>query len=181
MEKIGYDELIGSLNKVELTPEDIDSLIVVDKNHPYGRNVIIDNPRLEVMVATWNKKWRCAPHDHGNVISAILVLRGCSDHYGYSIKKECISVAFQEYKKKGEILTCDPQQVHSMSSATDETLITLHCYSEGIEKMVLYDIPNNETIIVPGTCGAWLPVDEPSDICRRESGFLTPQEICQTK
>jgi hypothetical protein len=65
-----------------------------------------------------------------------------------------------------------------MSSVNEETLITLHCYSEGIEKMVLYDIPNKETILVPGKCGAWLPVDEPANISKRQSGFLTPQEFC---
>ena len=176
---IVYEDLLGALQKIELDEIDIQHLFSPDKHHPYGRKIIINTPKLEIMVASWNDNWRCAPHDHGDSISAILILQGTSHHIGYSIEHNTLKVVFQEKKHVGEILTCDPLQVHSMCSTGKAPLITLHCYSSGIQKMVLYDQKQQQTIIVPGECGAWLPVDDPQHIYKQVEGFVSNLQIHQ--
>ena len=51
-------DLIQLLQSIELTREEIHHLSEDDPSKPYGRNVLFDHPRLEVMIAKWTPESR---------------------------------------------------------------------------------------------------------------------------
>lgn len=168
--EIKTSDLVDFLNKIEVNNADIAKYSLADPKHPYGRRVLLNDPRLEVMLATWTRDLPCIPHEHGGSKSAIRVLKGQSHHRLFQIKDQLLVEVFSEKRAENDILTCAPKQVHSMGDdGLENSLITLHAYSGSIPDMVVYDKKN--TLVVKGTCGAWIPEDE-QDIVLKKSGHF---------
>lgn len=149
-------DLVQLLEQIELTPEEIQHLSQADGSKPYGRNVLFNHPRLEVMIATWTRGIPCAPHDHSVSRSAIRVLQGRSHHRLFKVDNYQLVETLSERKSAEDVIRCAPLQVHAMEDdGADAPLITLHAYSGGIDTMLVYD--NGTTMIVSGECGAWVP------------------------
>jgi len=155
---LGLPDLITLSRAITLSDADIDALSLSDPAHPYGRRVLMANAQLEVMVATWTPGFPCAPHDHGGQLGAVRVLRGASDHKIWRIAGGKATVLKEHIAGRDEVLGCGPEMVHSMGCAGHgEPLVTLHLYTRSIPHMIVYDLPRNETAIVNGYCGAWIP------------------------
>ncbi len=147
-------------------------LAVENPKHPYGRRVLVNNPDVEVMVARWTRDIPCAPHDHGGSVGAVRVLQGRSRHRIWSVTDDGLVMTREEIAEAGAVLLCEADVVHSMGDDGGEApLITLHMYTKGIDHMVVYDTHAEETLVVDGSCGAWVPDDEPHKIRQKVAGF----------
>ena len=180
LDHIRQEDLVAALQQLEVF--DANELAAkavkphASKEHPYGRHVIFANPRLEVMVASWRRGFPCAPHDHGDAVSAIKVLRGRSHHRGFCIQDNQLNMVFTERKNAGDILLCAPYQIHAMGDdAAEERLVTLHMYAGSIDNMVVYS--DTHTHLVSGQAGAWVPVDEPEQELSVRSGHCGRAEL----
>lgn len=170
--EIEIDDLVQALQGIEISDEEIISLIKTSDEHPYGRHVLFENDRLEIMIAAWQRGFPCAPHDHGQAISAISVLRGRACHKGYQPNDNKLEIVFSEKKSAGEIITCQPFQVHAMGDDNSSApLITLHFYSGAIETMLVYT--DTETHMVSGDSGAWFPVNEKNQLLDSLDGHVS--------
>lgn len=161
--------------QIELSDADLDALAQPDLAHPYGRRVLLADPRLEVMIATWTPGVTCAPHDHGGSVGGVRVLRGRSRHRIYTIEDGQLVLCREHTASPGEILSFGPNLIHSMTSDDPDTpLMTLHFYTDAIEMMVIYT--DSDTLAVEGSCGAWVPED-PANIRGRFSGVLSRDDL----
>ena len=168
-------DLIQLLNAIQLTDEEIQELSVVDERKPYGRKVLFNHSRLEVMIATWTRQSPCAPHDHSVSRSAILVLQGRSHHRLLQVREHQLVETLSERKCVGDIIRCAPLQVHAMGDdSAQDRLITLHAYAGGIDNMLVY--AEGQTLIVSGDCGAWVP-DDPTQVLDQLDQVVTRDQL----
>lgn len=159
LENITQEDMIEAL-KALCVPVDSLPKLPEPSGRPYSRKVFFANHRLEIMMASWHRNFPCAPHDHGASLSAIKILRGRSHHRGFSINNNRLEQVFSERKSVGDILQCEPYQIHAMGDDSDtSSLITLHVYAGCIDDMLVFS--DTHTHLVSGEAGAWLPVDSP--------------------
>jgi len=169
-EEIDTSDLIGFLNALMLSDNEIENLMMEDVAHPYGRQVLFNHPKLEVMLATWTRGMPCAPHDHGGAKSAIRVLKGASHHRVFKLEEGMLKEAYSELCEADEILLCGPKQIHAMGDGNaEDVLVTLHAYSGSIPNMVVYS--DTDTYIVNGACGAWIPEQKNDILCHKSGHF----------
>lgn len=168
--EIKTSDLIAFLNTIEVTASDLQEYRQSDPEHPYGRKVLLNHTRLEVMLATWTRDYPCAPHDHGGSNSAIKILQGRSHHCLYSINEDRLNEVYAEKRNQGEILICAPKQIHSMGDdGLENVLVTLHAYSGSIPDMIIYD--ENNSFRIKGCCGAWIPENEDDILFQKKGHF----------
>ena len=149
-------DLIRLLNGIKLTAQDVHKLMEIDLAKPYGRKLLFNHSRLEVMVATWTRGFPCVPHDHSSSRSAIRVLQGRAHHRLFRIEENQLIEKSSESKSLNEIIRCSPLQVHAMGDdAAEQSLVTLHAYSGKIDNMIIY--AQGSSMLVSGQCGAWVP------------------------
>lgn len=147
------------------------ALAFPDPAHAYGRRVLLAEERLEAMVATWTRAVFCNPHDHGGAVGAVKVLQGRARHRVWAIRDRTLVLVREHTVGLGEILACGPDLIHSMGDdGADEPLMTLHLYTTSIDSMVVYG--DDETHVVDGSCGAWVPRDRPEQIRRSVAGIV---------
>lgn len=154
------------------------ALALPDPAKPYGRRVLLETDALEVMVACWTPGHPCAPHDHGGSLGAVRVLQGRAHHRIWSCDEGALRVTFEERVEAGGVMACGSDLIHSMGDdAAADPLITLHMYTRAIDHMVVYDQSTSETLVVEGSCGAWVPTDRPELIRRRFTGYRRPNSV----
>ena len=169
---LSLKDLVELAASVELTDAQIEALRQPDPDHPYGRRVLMAEPRLEVMVATWTPGFPCAPHDHGGQSGAVRVLRGASRHRIWKVSDGQTRCIKEHVAGRGEMIVAGPDLIHSMGCADpDEPLISLHMYTESVQHMIVYDLERNDTLIVNGYCGAWVPEDGSDQLVARLPGL----------
>ena len=153
-------------------------LAIEDASKPYGRRVLLETEALEIMVARWTPGKPCAPHDHGGSLGVVRVLQGRSKHRIWRCVDGQLQLVHEEVVMSGEVMSCGSDLIHSMGDdGGSEPLITLHMYTKSIDHMVVYDLDRRETLIVEGSCGAWVPHDAPHMIRRRYAGIRTPESV----
>ena len=155
-------------------------LVQWDPSRPYGRRVLHESETLEAMIAGWTPNTPCAPHDHGGSIGAIRILEGTARHTVWEIVDGQLVAAVTTLHHKHEVLPASAHLIHSMESVGDHPLITLHLYTDPISDMIVYDAERERTLIVDGTCGAWVPQGEACEIHEAVSGFVTPSRARAT-
>jgi len=151
-------------------------LLVEDPQHPYGRRVLQDGPRVEMMIASWTRHLMCVPHDHGGSVGAVRVLRGQAVHRMWALRDGRLELAAEERVGPGDVLACGPDLIHSMGDAgASDKLATLHLYTGPIPFMVVYDVHAPRTLQVAANCGAWIP--GPEQIVRELPGITRRASI----
>ncbi len=158
---LGIQNLTELASSILLLPEEIEALRKPDLVHPYGRRVLMASPQLEVMVATWTPGMPCLPHDHGGSVGAVRVLAGRGEHRIWAIEHGRLQLRRAHTVEPGRVLSFGANLIHSMVSASpDEPLLTLHLYTDSISAMVVYETAGEgRTLVVDGSCGAWVPED----------------------
>ncbi|HEX3345090.1 MAG TPA: cysteine dioxygenase family protein [Polyangiaceae bacterium] len=132
---------------------------------PYGRRVLFTSPEGEVMLASWRRGARCAPHDHGEARGLVLVLDGVFTEGVYEATADGgIRAGSSRVVAAGDTLAVGHGLVHDMRAHGGGA--TLHVYVPGVHAMRVYDRDARATLLVAGGCGAWVP-DEPSHVLRR--------------
>jgi predicted metal-dependent enzyme (double-stranded beta helix superfamily) len=158
--------------------DELRKISVADTTKPYGRRVLLDTDELEVMVAQWTRDMPCAPHDHGGSLGVVRVLQGRSRHQIWTVDDQGLRSVRKETVAAGETMMCGSDLIHSMEDdGAEDPLITLHMYTRSIDHMIVYDTEQHETLVVDGTCGAWVPADSPEMIRCRKVGFHHPNTM----
>lgn len=150
------------------------NLVEWDPSQPYGRRVLHESDTLEAMIAGWTPNTPCAPHDHGGSIGAIRVLEGTARHTVWKIIDDQLKPVCTTLHHKDEVLPASAHLIHSMESVGERPLVTLHLYTDPIEQMVLYDLKGGRTLVVDGTCGAWLPREPSPKVRAAFAGVIAP-------
>ena len=164
--------------EARLTDAEIDALAQVDAAKPYGRKVLLNTSTAEGMIARWTRGVACAPHDHGGSYGAVRLLQGAAIHTVWQVRDGRLENVKSERVQAGDVLTCGPEMVHSMVDAGDDLpLTTLHLYVDPIDHMFVYDTEADQTYVVDGGCGAWLPHDAPELIRSVHDGYWRPAEL----
>ena len=168
--------------EIQLSPGLVAQLAKPDPARPYGRRVVMSTDALEVMVATWTRGAPCAPHDHGGSVGAVRVLQGRSRHQVWTLTDGALAVRHAHDAAPGDVLSCGPYLVHSMADAGAALpLMTLHLYTGSIDHMLVYDLDEEATHVVEGTCGAWVPRGQPHLIRETVPGFVDSNVLtCRT-
>jgi cysteine dioxygenase len=155
---LGLNALVALQQSAKVDGPTLQALRRPDPDHPYGREVLPGGDAVEVMVATWTPGVPCAPHDHGGAFGAVQVLQGRARHRIWKVEGGRLRLIKEHVVQPGELLACGPDMVHSMGDdGADEPLMTLHLYTPSIEFMVVYDQDGDQTLVVDGDCGAWVP------------------------
>ena len=171
-------DVLALLNAVDADPDSIDRWRRPDPRHPYGRQVIVDEPRLEAMIATWTPATPCAPHDHGGSAGGVRILAGQATHREWAIDGDRLVLVDESTALPGDVIVCRTDLVHSMVDAgSSKGLVTLHVYVTPIAEMVVYDVAAARTLVVGGRCGAWVPVDAPHLVRKSASGYLPGPQL----
>jgi predicted metal-dependent enzyme (double-stranded beta helix superfamily) len=174
---VGQDDVIGAVLSDFLSGDkpvfgEICSIARPDTSNPYGRRVLLETDDLEMMVACWTPGQPCAPHDHGGSVGAVRVLQGRARHTMWELQDGKLIPAQIETVESGSVMHCDSKLIHSMQDDGAELpLITLHMYTKSIDHMIVYDRANDETLVVEGSFGAWIPHDHPQMIRERRPGM----------
>jgi cysteine dioxygenase len=156
----------------ELDVQGLLSVAKTDTSKPYGRRVLFQNDDLEVMIASWTRGVPCAPHDHGGSSGAVRVLQGRSRHWVWALVDGVLRVLKEEVVTAGGVMVCGADMVHSMGDDdANMPLVTLHMYTKSVDHMVVYDLDALETLVVEGSCGAWVPRDQPEMVRFRVKGL----------
>lgn len=162
----------------ELDVQGLLSVAKTDTSKPYGRQVLFQNDDLEVMVASWTRGVPCAPHDHGGSAGAVRVLQGRSRHLVWALVDGKLQVVKEEIVAAGGVMVCGADMVHSMGDDdATEPLVTLHMYTKSVDHMVVYDLDALETLVVEGSCGAWVPRDQPEMVRSRLQGICAAASV----
>jgi len=166
------------LKGTELDVEGLLGVAKTDTSKPYGRQVLFQNDDLEVMVASWTRGVPCAPHDHGGSSGAVRVLQGRSRHLVWALVDGKLQVVKEEIVAAGGVMVCGADMVHSMGDDdAAEPLVTLHMYTKSVDHMVVYDLDSLETLVVEGSCGAWIPRDRPEMVRTRLQGICAAASV----
>ncbi len=174
-------ELVRKVMSCEEFPSaEVDPLCTEDPTHPYGRRVLLQTEHAEVMLATWTPRTPCAPHDHGGSEGAVRVIRGAGIHWIWQVQHNKLCLIHEERVKAGDVLEFKAGIIHSMGDAGErERLVTLHFYTGPIEHMIVYDVDGQKTLMVDGSCGAWLPWDMPGLIHCMLPGIRPPSAFSE--
>jgi hypothetical protein len=130
-----------------------------EPGEPYGRRILHQSDRGEVLLAGWPRGGRSAPHDHGDAAAFVLVLRGIFVETQYGLDGPALSTRKRRGFSTFDILRAAPFVVHDMHAL--EAGLTLHFYLPAIRVMRVYDTARRASFVVDGDRGAWLPARAP--------------------
>ncbi|MDX2414110.1 MAG: cysteine dioxygenase family protein [Bacteroidales bacterium] len=136
------------LNKYHLDPAD----------KPYGRNILVNNGKVEVVFLSWGPDQICDVHDHGESCGLVKVVKGNISNIIYqedTVSGEPIHQQ-EEYVLDDIFIEVPKNSWHQMKNNLDEFSYTLHVYAPPVTDMQVFDKENKQLVTVDENCGAWL-------------------------
>jgi hypothetical protein len=150
----------------EFPPGQLPAAPVAAPGAGYGRALLHQDARLELMHAGWETGGRAEPHDHGAGRGAVLVLSG---HFVETVWRlearggsqpqtdvQLCAVMRREHET-GSVMEVEPQLIHSLEACAPGA--TLHVYAPPVTGMRVYDREKQQRLTLSDECGAWLPSD----------------------
>jgi len=103
-----------------------------DFDHPvedsYGRKMIFDGGKFEIMAMSWNPGHYSSIHNHGYTEWGVVQVFGNTHHFIYKKKDEELKFAKKEILTKGEITLVVNATIHQMGNPSTGKYMTLHVY-----------------------------------------------------
>ena len=103
-----------------------------DVDHPvadsYGRRLIYQGDRFEVMVMSWAPGDMSAIHDHGHTQWGAVQVFGPAEHATFRQENDVIITLARMRMTPGEVVGVSHQLVHQMGNPTDTPFLSLHIY-----------------------------------------------------
>ncbi len=131
----------------------------------YGRRLVVDQGRFEVMVMSWKPGHYSSIHNHGYAEWGAVQVFGPVHHQVYQIKDGAMEFATIEILPKGSILSVDNALIHQMGNTTSQPYLTLHLYGANeLDSCVTADAKTFELEfdrVAHTTGGAFFNVQEP--------------------
>jgi cysteine dioxygenase len=124
---------------------------------PYGRRILFQSAKSEVMLATWKAGAQSAPHDHGSSRGIVWLAQGHFIEDLYRFDGSLHRIASCDHGDARAVTRVDAAGIHSMRVPLGG--ISLHIYHPPIHAMQVYDPSARRTLTVSDACGAWVPSD----------------------
>jgi cysteine dioxygenase len=154
-------ELIQVVNRISVTAGQLQPYLNEPGLYPYGRQKLLANDHVEIIIMNWATQRQCSPHDHGSSFGVVSVVQGTIVHDLYTLDQDDIPIKyFSRTEREGTHYFAPKGMVHSMGNPLSSPAITLHIYAPPITKMKVYDLENCLTCVVSDDCGAWWPTEQ---------------------
>jgi cysteine dioxygenase len=101
---------------------------------PYGRNLLIKNEEIEVVVIHLPGDKSTPIHDHGHSIGCALVIEGELLDITYTLDDHGYPLPIKESRAAaGELLEEGVNQIHRLFNPNEERMISLHAYAPPLQ------------------------------------------------
>ena len=109
-----------------------DMMQYADFDHPvedcYGRKLVFDNGKFEVMVMSWKPGDYSSIHNHGYTQWGVVQAFGNAHHMIYQVKNNEMTFAKKEILTNGDVVKVNNALIHQMGNSTTQGYLTLHVY-----------------------------------------------------
>lgn len=103
-----------------------------DFDHPvedcYGRKMVYDGGKFEIMAMSWNPGHYSSIHNHGYTQWGVVQVFGNTHHFIYKNSNDELKFAKKEILTKGEITQVVNATIHQMGNPSTAKYMTLHVY-----------------------------------------------------
>ena len=181
-EKVTASLIKDFVEQAQITQKDLEAY--ADFDHPiedgYGRKMIYDAGKFEIMAMSWNPGDYSSIHNHGHTEWGVVQVFGHTHHMIYCLKNNELSFAKKEILPKGGAVKVNNAFIHQMGNSTTEPYLTLHVYgSNHLQKSITADAKNFDLEldrIAHTSGGAFfnLPSENVYDV---ETGVKPTQEV----
>ena len=123
-------ELLKLLKNTKLSFADIKSFENFN-HHPdesYGRHVLFNSPKLEVVVMSWNTGDYTSIHDHGSTQWGAVVCFGQIEHTCFELQNQRLCISNKDILTSNEICLVSNKLIHQMGNPFKSPAMTLHIY-----------------------------------------------------
>lgn len=106
----------------------------------YARNLVVRDPRFEVLVLCWRAGQRSPLHDHGNSICAVRTVHGTlsADNYKKTPAGH-VRADYSEDYPPGSVLAIQTSEIHQVSNLQSaEDMVSLHFYLSPLDVYSTY-------------------------------------------
>lgn len=146
-EKITAALIKKLVEQSKVTEEDLKPY--ADFEHPvednYGRKMIYDGGKFEIMAMSWNPGHYSSIHNHGYTQWGVVQVFGNTHHFIYKNKDGELKFAKKEVLTKGAITKVVNATIHQMGNPSTGKYMTLHVYgSDEKEGEITADAKNYE-------------------------------------
>lgn len=109
-----------------------DMKVYADFDHPiedgYGRKLVYDGGKFEIMVMSWNPTDYSSIHNHGYTQWGVVQVFGNAHHFIYHEKEGELHFSKKEILTKGTITKVNNATIHQMGNPSSGKYMTLHIY-----------------------------------------------------
>jgi predicted metal-dependent enzyme (double-stranded beta helix superfamily) len=146
-EKITAALIKKLVEQAQVTEDDLEPY--ADFDHPladsYGRKMIYDGGKFEIMAMSWNPGHYSSIHNHGYTQWGVVQVFGNTHHFIYKNKDGELKFAKKEVLTKGAITKVVNATIHQMGNPSTGKYMTLHVYgSDEKEGEITADAKNYE-------------------------------------
>ncbi|WP_042356145.1 cysteine dioxygenase [Bacillus rubiinfantis] len=136
-----------AVKKLQLTFDQLRPYITAPLELEYGRNVIFNNGKIEVIVVHLPSMAKTLVHDHGTSSGCIKIVKGKLLNLVYHQQETELIPLINESKlfAAGDIFHVTGDTIHMMFNPTLSPVVTFHVYSPPLSSGNLYQ-PNSETL-----------------------------------
>lgn len=135
LQSYSQQELIQSVQTLDLSLENIMPYITEPQQLEYGRNIIYHTKKLEVMVLYFPSLAKTLIHDHGTSIGCVYVVQGSLQNHLYiegTGENKPTYTQVQQFTQ-GDLFSINNDTIHMMQNPTLFPTITFHVYSPPLE------------------------------------------------
>lgn len=158
--------------------QESDLMVYANFDHPtadnYGRKLVYDGGRFEVMVMSWNPGHYSSIHNHGATEWGVVQVFGTTQNINFCIKNGQLHIALKEILRSGDAIKVNNALIHQMGNPTTQPYVTLHVYGSNSRNEAVtedaknFDLEFNRIAYVNGGAFFNLPAQA---ISRTESGI----------
>ncbi len=129
-QNISDNELLWSIKSLNLNYSDIGDYINFNHNinESYGRSVIYESNKVEIVLMSWNKEDYTSIHDHGYAKFGALYSFGDIQNNYFKIENNTLKKVNETVLQKGEIIIIDNSSIHQMGNPYKKPTLSLHVY-----------------------------------------------------
>ena len=118
------------VEQAQISEEDLKPY--ADFDHPiedgYGRKMIYDGGKFEIMAMSWNPGHYSSIHNHGYTQWGVVQVFGNTQHFIYKNSNDVFKFAKKEILTKGAITQVVNAMIHQMGNPSSSKYMTLHIY-----------------------------------------------------
>lgn len=128
--EISDKELISAIRNLDIKLTDIGSYICFNHsiNESYGRKVIYESNKVEIVAMSWNKGDFTSIHDHGSAQWGAVCAFGDLQNTCFEIEDERLKKTDESTLREGEMTIVDHSAIHQMGNPFNMAAISLHIY-----------------------------------------------------